>query len=260
MTKVLQIKNLTTGHNIGHKKEVLLHKIESASIGEGQLVSVLGLNGSGKTTLIKSLMGMIKTASGEVLLNGKPLKKMNAADMALNLSVVLTDKLDDSFLRAIEIVELGRFPHGRTLGVSDKNDDEIIESAFNTLNISLLKNRIFANLSDGEKQRVLIARALVQDTPLILLDEPAAFIDSPGRLSIMKMLRRICDIEKKSILMTSHDIETALQFSDRAWLLSKNGNFVSGTPQEIIDKGLVNKFFDDEEVEFNRRNLKFEIK
>lgn len=258
--EVLKIQDLVTAYFVGKQNERILHHIENISVYEGEMISVLGLNGSGKSTLIRSVLGMQKSSLSSIYYGDKNLKSININELARLVSVVLTDKMDDSFFKVYELVSLGRFPYGSSVGNLSEHDKNKISRAMESMRISEFGNRNFSQLSDGEKQRVLIARAIAQDTPLIILDEPAAFIDSPGKLSIMKMLKSITAEQKKSVLLTTHDIESALRFSDKIWLLSQDGGFESGTPEQMMKAGLINKFFDKDGIVFNKEKLGFDIK
>lgn len=257
--EVLKIQELKTAYFVGKKNERILHHIKNISVNEGEMISVLGLNGSGKSTLIRSILGMQKSAYSRVYFGESNLKEININELAKLVSVVLTDKMDDNFLKVYELVSLGRFPYGSSVGNLSEEDKRKISSAMESMKISDFGSRNFSQLSDGEKQRVLIARAIAQDTPLIILDEPAAFIDSPGKLSIMKMLKGICSKQQKSVLLTTHDIESALRFSDKIWLLSQDGGFESGSPKQMMQEGLINKFFDKDGIVFNTEKLGFDI-
>jgi len=260
MKNVLHINNLRTAYFVGSRKEKTVHRSISAELAKGQLVCVLGLNGSGKSTLIRTILGMQKSGGGEVSFMGNSLKSISIGELAKMVAVVLTDKIDDAFLRVIELVSSGRYPYRNFNGRLNSEDLKIVENALKLMKVSHLTNNLFAQLSDGEKQRVLIARAIAQDTPLIVLDEPAAFIDSPGKIGIMELLRKLATEKEKAVLMTTHDIESALHYADKLWVLGKNGEFETGKPKEMIDNGVINKYFDNEEVGFSKLKLRFEKK
>ncbi len=259
MSRILQIHDLKTAYFVGKKNQGILHHIKNAYVEKGEFVSVLGLNGSGKTTLIRSILGMQKIVSGQIAFNDIDSENLNINEISKLVSVALTDKIDDAFLKVSELVSLGRFPHGGAMGRLNDNDIHKIKEAIEIMKLRSFENRVFSQLSDGEKQRVLIARAIAQDTPLIILDEPAAFIDSPGKLGIMRMLRKLTYNKSKSVLLTTHDIESALRFSDKIWLLSPDGKFISGEPNDMVGSGLINEYFDKDGIVFNRESLSFEI-
>jgi len=258
MSAILNIKELTTAYYVGTNKEKTLHQNITAEIKQGELICILGLNGTGKSTLIRTLLGIQKSGKGDVLYNEKSLKEIGLKDLSKLVSVVLTDKIDDAFLKVFDLVSTGRYPYGHLSGKLNGEDIRIISNSLRMMKVDHLKDRTFAQLSDGEKQRILIARAISQNTSLIMLDEPAAFIDSPGKIGIMEMLKELTIIENKAILMTTHDIESALRYADEVWILGSTGEFETGKPEKVINSGLINKYFDNNDIVFNAKKLRFE--
>jgi iron complex transport system ATP-binding protein len=258
MKEILKINDLSTAYFVGTKKEKIIHQNINAKINEGELICILGLNGTGKSTLIRTLLAMQKAGNGDALYNEKSIKSISLKQLSKIVSVVLTDKIDDSFLKVFDLVATGRYPYGNVSGRLKTKDVEFINYSLKIMKASHLTNRVFSQLSDGEKQRILIARAIAQDTSLIILDEPAAFIDSPGKIGIMELLKNLSSNKNKAILMTTHDIESALRYADIIWLLGRNGEFETGKPKELIDSGLINNYFDNNEVVFNSERLRFE--
>jgi len=258
MNTILKIKDLTTAYYVGTNKEKTLHKNISAKIKQGELICVLGLNGTGKSTLIRTLLGIQKSGEGDIIYNEKSIKEISIKDLSKLVSVVLTDKIDDTFLKVFDLISTGRYPYGHLSGKLSDEDVTIINNSLRLMKVDHLKARNFAQLSDGEKQRILIARAISQNTSLIMLDEPAAFIDSPGKIGIMEMLKELTIKENKAILMTTHDIESALRYADEVWILGSTGEFETGKPEKVINSGLINKYFDNTEVVFNTKKLRFE--
>lgn len=256
---MLNIQSLTTAYFVGSKNEKVLHENIYAEIMQGEMVCILGLNGTGKSTLIRTLLGMQKKAKGKIFYDDKSIDEISLREMSTLVSVVLTDKIDDAFLKTFDLVATARYSYGNISGKLNPKDLAIIDDAFKTMKVEHLKERVYSQLSDGEKQRVLIARAIAQDTPLIMLDEPVAFIDSPGKIGIMEMLKDLTK-KNKTILMTTHDIESALRYADLFWILGKNGQFEVGTNQEIVRKGLINKYFSNNDIVFNPVSSRFEKK
>lgn len=256
--RLLQVENLITGYKLSRSKILSLHNDINTSIGKGELIALLGPNGAGKSTLLKSLTAIIPVLDGNIYYNGKNLSNLSRKEVARLVAVVLTDKIDDKYLTAYDIVGTGRYPYGSFTGKLTSSDKLIIEKSFKDVGASELKNRYFHSLSDGEKQKVLLARAIAQDTPIILLDEPTAYIDSPGKVIIMNLLNDLVLKQNKSILLTTHDTELALNYATRLWLLGKENYFEDGVPVEMINSGLINNLFDREGVVFNKRNRRFE--
>ncbi|RLD39988.1 MAG: ABC transporter ATP-binding protein [Bacteroidetes bacterium] len=255
---LLQTKNLSTGYFPKKRESKVLHQSLNMDLAAGELVCVLGPNGAGKSTLLRTLLGFQKSLKGEIYYSGRSLKELSVREMAKIVSVVLTDRIDDSFLTVYEVVATGRYPYGSFTGRLKDIDKQIIQNVIQRLGIGNFVSQLFSTLSDGEKQKTMIARAIAQETPLIFLDEPAAFIDSPSKVVLMEILKKLAHDQDKGILLTTHDMEPALRFADKLWLLGTDGEFEEGEPRELIKNGSINRFFDNEEVVFNRETVRFE--
>ncbi len=255
---ILKFENLSTGYNQSSGKKIYLHNGLNCIVGSGELITLLGPNGAGKSTLLKTLTGMIPALAGEVYYNEYNLANISKKEIAKKVAVVLTDKIDDRYLNAFDIVGTGRYPYGSFLGNLTKTDKDKIVSALKIVGAYDLITRYFYSLSDGEKQKVLLARAIAQDTPLILLDEPTAFIDSPGKVIIMNLMNELVVNHNKTILLTTHDTELALRYATKLWLLGKENYFEEGMPDIMAQSGQINRLFDREGVVFNKMNKRFE--
>jgi len=255
---LLKIDNLTTGYSLSRSKIITLHQGINCEVGKGELIALLGPNGGGKSTLLKTLLGVIPALDGDVYCRGKSLYQMSKKEIATLVSVVLTDKIEDRYLTSYDIVGTGRYPYGSFTGKLTDIDKEKINNAFNLVGANELISRIFYSLSDGEKQKVLLARAIAQDTQLIFLDEPTAFIDSPGKVIIMDLLNELVVIHNKTILITTHDTELALEYASSLWLLGKENYFEEGRPDTLVKSGLINKLFSRKGVVFNDVTRRFQ--
>ncbi|MBE0651247.1 MAG: ABC transporter ATP-binding protein [Bacteroidales bacterium] len=255
----LHIDNLSNGYQTGKQKPVVLQEAINASLEPGQLICLLGPNGAGKSTLLRTLSGFQKPLSGNISYSGKPLESMSLRALSRQLAVVLTDRFSDRFLTAFEVVSMGRFPYASFWGQLSGKDNKIIHSTLEMLGVTSLKDEIFENLSDGEKQKMLLARALVQDTPFLFLDEPVAFVDSPGKIEIMEWLSFFAREHSKGILMTTHDIEIALDYADYLWLINREKSFKTGLPEDLVWKGAINVYFDRLEVRFDAAKGRFGV-
>ncbi len=255
---LLTIRELSTGYSVSGGERKVLHSNLNFKIGKGEFVAVLGPNGAGKSTLLKTIYGIQPAVYGDIIIKGKNINVMSSREVARSVALVLTDKISDKYLKSIDIVSTGRYPYGSFMGSTTKKDREIIQYALEVVGAEGFSQRYFHSLSDGEKQKVLLARAIAQDTPLILLDEPAAFIDSPGKVVIMSLLSQFVNEFKKSVLLTSHDIELALNYAQTVWLLGKDNKFYHGNPGDLVSNGLINSLFDNPEVTFNRNSKRFE--
>lgn len=257
-SSLLRIENLNTGYRLSSNKSISLHQEINCKVDKRQLITLLGPNGAGKSTLLKTLVGIIPQLNGHVYYEGKKLSHLSRKEIARFVAIVLTDKIDDKYLRSYDIVGTGRYPYGSFTGKLSNEDNEKILNSLNVVGVTELASRYFHSLSDGEKQKILLARAIAQDTPLILLDEPTAFIDSPGKVIIMNLLNELVVKYNKTILLTTHDTELALRYATRLWLLGKDNYFEVGTPDKMIASGMINRLFDREGVMFNVKSSRFE--
>ncbi len=252
MGMTLNIENLTTGYGSPKKADVVLQQGIDATLEKGQLICVLGPNGAGKSTLLKTLAGFLNPLSGEVYFGKDTLKSLDLKKLSRLVSVVLTDRFSDLYLTAFDVVRMGRFPYASFFGKMKTEDLSLINRTMDKLGVGILKEKLFYNLSDGERQKVLIARALVQDTPFLFLDEPVAFIDSPGRIEIMELLSELAHHQGKAILMTTHDMETGLRYADMLWLMHRQRPLFAGVPEDMVLQGKVGEYF-------QRPGLRFDV-
>ena len=222
----------TIGLEIGYKGNALMPPIDAA-LHEGEVVALVGANGSGKTTLFKTLTGNLKPIEGCVELCGKPLSDYTPNERAKLYSLVLTEKPDDLFLRVFDIVAAGRYPHSGLMAKLHDEDYNMIQAKLQIIGIEPLIDRDFVSLSDGEKQKVMIAKALVQDTPIIYMDEPTAFLDYPSKVELMLLIDRLAKEEHKTILYSSHDLELLMKHASTMWEVAKGKPLLSGTPKEL---------------------------
>ena len=226
---------------------------------EGEMVCLLGPNGSGKSTLIRTLAGMQKPLSGDIYIQNKRMHSGNLNDVAKKMSVVLTEKIDLSTITVFELVALGRFPYTNWYGKLTKNDTQAVENALIQVNLETYADRFFCTLSDGEKQRTMIAKALAQDTPFIMLDEPTAHLDLPNRIEIMKLLKNLARNTFKSILLSTHELDLALQLADRIWLMQSNKPMLCGTPEDLVLNGSFEQAFKKQSFDFDISDGLFKI-
>ena len=253
----LKIVDLSTGFTLKKGKQKVLHKQLNVELHPGELVCILGPNGAGKSTLLKTLLGYELPLKGKVLFNNTPLDQLTVKDLARLVSVVLTDKIDDLYLSAREIIATGRYPFGSFNGRLSVEDLLQIEKAEKQVGIAHLSENKFARLSDGEKQKVLIARSLVQETPFIFLDEPVAFIDAPSKIGVMQLLHEMVNEMKKGILMATHDLDAALNYADKIWLLGADGKWDTGIPGDLLKQGKINDYFDKKYISFHPESGRF---
>ncbi|MBN8731305.1 MAG: ABC transporter ATP-binding protein [Acidobacteria bacterium] len=218
----------------------------------GELVCLLGPNGAGKSTLIRTLCAMQKPLAGEVLLDGASIHHLNPRDLARKLSVVLTERVTIGILTAYELVSLGRYPHTDWTGRLAAHDHAIVRRSMEAVGADALAARNISELSDGERQKVMLARALAQDPSLMVLDEITAFLDLPRRVEIMRILRSLAHDYNRAILLSTHDLELALRTADRLWLLPKGGPLATGAPEDLVLSGAFEQAFASEGVDFDQ--------
>ncbi|MFY0593311.1 ABC transporter ATP-binding protein [Roseivirga sp.] len=249
---ILKASKLT----IGYKEKEVLSEL-NLELKKGQLTCLLGPNGAGKSTLIKTLTGIQKALSGTVELNDQLIQSYNQKQIAHQLSLVLTDRMATGNLTVYALVSLGRFPYTGWLGTLNAEDQELIQWALEVTGTTQFINRHIGELSDGEKQKVMIARALVQDTDIIILDEPTAHLDSPNRIEIFHLLRELTLNTSKTILISTHEIDMAIEHSDNMWLAMPNHSISMGLPEDLILNMSLEKAFGSEKLSFDYMKGKF---
>lgn len=256
---VLAANNLTIGYRQRNLPDKIVADGLSVSLVPNELVCVLGPNGSGKTTLLRTLAGMQPTLAGRVELLGDDITRLPPRMLARRLSVVLTDRVNVGNLSAYDLVSLGRYPHTNWLGQLTGDDEAIIWRSITAVGAEALADRDIAELSDGERQKVMIARALAQAPRVMMLDEPTAFLDLPHRVEVMQILRDLAWTTGSAILLSTHDLDLALRSADRIWLLESGGRLHTGAPEDLILSGAFQHVFRGKGVEFDMHSGSFKI-
>ena len=254
----IELRHLRTGYT-ERRRSVVISPDLSLSIRPGEIVMLMGPNGSGKSTLMHTMAGLLPPLAGEVQLGEKPLSSLTMKEVARQLSLVLTERIPAGNMDVWEVVTIGRYPYTGFRGVLSTEDKRICEEALATCRLTELRERIFDTLSDGEKQRVMIARALAQETPLILLDEPTAHLDLPSRLEVTTMLRTLAHKLGKSILISTHELDLALGWADTVWLLDRSGAITAKAPEDLILDGDIERVFGDPRLRFDQERGEFSI-
>ena len=247
---VIQGKDLSIGYRTG-KKEKIVHQHLNFQLHAGELTCLLGANGAGKSTLLRTLSASQPSLAGELRILDKPVSAYTEKERSRTIGVVLTDKTFTGGLSVYELVALGRQPHTGFFGRLTKEDRRIVEEAMENVGIAHKAKNYTAELSDGERQKVMIAKALVQECPLILLDEPTAFLDVVSRIEIMHLLHRLAIEQNKAILLSTHDIEQALVLSDKLWLLTKGEGLQYGVTEDIILSHRMDSLFPHKDIRFD---------
>ena len=235
----MHTQSLTIGYTEGRTNKVLQENI-NLSLSSGEIISLMGQNGVGKTTFIKTLSGLHKGISGSVLHQDRLIDEFSKSALAKQISVVLTEKPFAAHLSVIELIALGRHPYSNWLGRLSTSDKQAIDVAMNQTNINYLARKKLYQLSDGQFQKVMIARALAQETDLIILDEPTAHLDLSNKIEIMLLLKSIAG-NGKGVLIATHDLQVSLQLSDRLWLFNFNRPVLDGCPEDLILQGAIDQ-------------------
>lgn len=231
----------------------------NVSLKKGQVVCLLGPNGSGKSTLIRTLTGLHAPLGGNIELYGKNLADFSIREIARKISTVLTDRITVGNLSVYELVAFGRSPYTGWFGSLSKKDEEKVRWAIESTGIEQFTDRDILRLSDGERQKVMIGRALAQDTSAILLDEPTAHLDLPNRVEIIRLLRELAHETQKGILLSTHELDLALKAADSLWLISREGRVITGTPEDLVLDGTFESVFEQNSFDFDRSTGSFTL-
>ena len=246
--ETIKLSRLSTGYSGKHGVIRIATDID-ASVYGGELTCLLGANGAGKSTLLRTLSASQPPLSGEVWIGEKRSKL---------IGIVLTERCEVENLTVEELVGMGRTPYTGFWGTLRKEDKQIVAEAISQVGISKLSHRMVQTLSDGERQKVMIAKALAQQTPIILLDEPTAFLDFSSKVEVMRLLRTLAHDLGKTVFLSTHDLELALQIADKLWLMNAGG-IVAGTPEDLSLSGTLEFFFNHEGIVFDRHVGLFRI-
>ena len=248
--KAVEARNLTIGYNDTKKRKIVQSNI-NLTLYSGEVTCLLGLNGAGKSTLIRTLCGFQPPLEGEVMLRGKPLGSYSQSNFAREVGVVLTERTNAGGITVYDLVSLGRHPYTGFFGALSEKDHTIIAESLEAAGIAHKGSCYVSELSDGERQKVMIAKVLAQECPTIVLDEPTAFLDVTARIETMVLLRKLAKEQQKAILLSTHDIDSAIQMADSLWLLSKGKQVRSGAPEDLIMDGTIGEFFSKENIVFD---------
>tara|TARA_R110001583_G_scaffold109799_2_gene258626 strand:+ start:7196 stop:8026 length:831 start_codon:yes stop_codon:yes gene_type:complete len=254
---IIKVSNLAIGYR-SKKQITTVASNLNIELKAGKLVCLLGKNGIGKSTLLRTLTKVQPSLNGEIFINNLKLETLTTNELAKTLSLVLTERLPDSSLTVFELVALGRQPFTNWIGYLTNEDLEIISLAFEKTNTKHLMNANCYELSDGQLQKVLIARALAQNTPIIVLDEPTAHLDLHHTANTFSLLKNLAAQFHKTIIISTHEANLALQLADELWLMSPS-RFVSGKTEELIEKNELEQLFESKLINFNKTLKQFTI-
>ena len=290
MHTTIELRNLSIGYNEKGKGIKTIAQGIQAHLCGGELTCLLGANGAGKSTLLKTLSAFLTPLEGEILVEGKALKEYTQNERAKLIGVVLTEKPELHHMTVNELVGLGRSPYTGFWGNLSKEDQGIVDEALRMVGMQEMASRQVDTLSDGERQKAMIAKALAQQTPIIFLDEPTAFLDYPSKVETMLLLRQLAHDTGKTIFLSTHDVELALQTSDTLWLMRRirgatserdtsdelqatNGDSTTqspeplrnipltiGSPRQLADDGSLGGFFVGRDFAFDKEEMRFRVK
>ena len=258
MATTIQLRNLSIGYNKKKNRKVVATDI-NATLESGCMTCLIGPNGVGKSTLLRTLSAFQPKLQGDIILEGKEIEEYNEKQLAKMIGVVLTTKMEVQNMTAEELVGMGRSPYTGFWGTLSDDDHRIVADALDMVGITNLAKRLIQTLSDGERQKVMIAKALAQQTPVIFLDEPTAFLDYPSKVEMLQLLHRLSRATDKTIFLSTHDLELALQIADVVWLMRADNSLTIGTPQQLAKMGTLSDFIEQKGIVFDRETLSVRV-
>ena len=254
------LSDLSIGYRQKHGMKTVASDL-NASIMQGELTCLLGPNGVGKSTLLRTLSAFQPQIKGDILIgtDQQSLSRLTDRQLSKLIGVVLTEKPDVQNMTVRELVGLGRSPYTGFWGSLSVEDYQVVDESIRQVGIEVLSSRMVDTLSDGERQKVMIAKALAQQTPIIYLDEPTAFLDFPSKVEVMQLLRKLAREMQKTIFMSTHDLELALQLADTIWLMER-GALNVGTPRQLADDGILSRFVERQGIVFDKESLSVRVR
>ncbi|MCG8308461.1 MAG: ABC transporter ATP-binding protein [Cytophagales bacterium] len=256
---ILRTQDLSIGYETKNGPFILEEHL-NIRIHNGELVCLIGPNGCGKSTLMRTIAGLQKPLRGTTYIEGKILKSLPPHKYARLISLVLTDKIQAGAFSVKDVVAIGRYPYINHFAKLRPYDCKIIDRSLEMVHLESYSDRHFSELSDGEKQRVMIAKALAQDTPLIMLDEPTAHLDLPNRVEIMNILKKLAINTNKAILLSTHELDLALQTADSIWLMKRGTAIRNGAPEDLVLTGAFEDVFACDAFDFDKSTGAFKVK
>ena len=246
---LLSAKGLAIGW--GTRVERLLSSGIDLELKAGDFAALVGPNGSGKSTLLRTLAGLQAPLRGEAHLCGKDVRRLSVEERSRRAACVFTDRYDSGYFTVFDIVAFGRYPYTGARNRLGPDDLMAVEGAISKVGLGSLASRRFAELSDGERQKALIARAIAQDCPVLVLDEPTAFLDAPARVEVFHIARSLARSSGKAVVLSTHDIDHALRYADLLWLMDKEHRFQTGAPEDLAMTGAIGRAFDGDGFRFD---------
>lgn len=243
---ILKSKDLS----VGYGKKIVVDGV-NIEVLKGQVLCFLGANGAGKTTILRTVSALLEPIKGEVYLKEQNLKEINKKELAKKLALVLTNKFSGRLMTVYDIVAMGRYPHTDFWGHLSNEDNEKILDALRVVNADYLTERYFDELSDGEKQKILVARALVQEPEIIILDEPTTHLDIRHRLELIDILKKLSKEKGITVILSLHEIDIALKSCDKVVLVKEHKIIAYGAPEDVVDENIINNLYGLKDANFN---------
>ena len=254
----IRLKNLAIGYRVKNHENVVAKGL-TTEINSGELTCLLGANGVGKSTLLRTLAAFQPKLEGEIDIMDRGIDSYSDKELSRTIGVVLTEKCDVRNMTARELIAMGRSPYTGFWGTLHEEDQKIVDHSIALVKIENLADRMVHTLSDGERQKVMIAKALAQQTPVIFLDEPTAFLDFPSKVEIMQLLHQLTRETDKTIFLSTHDLELALQIADKIWLMDRQHGITIGTPEDLALEGHLSVFFARKGIVFDMETGLFRV-
>ena len=255
---ILSVDSLSIGYLSGKNRTVLLSPL-NATATKGELIAVIGRNGIGKSTLLRTITGLQNSLGGDIFFSNRSIRKYSRLELAQKVGFISTEIVKIANMNVYELVSLGRFPYTNWLGKIDSKDHEIIMDSIEKTGMRDLYNRNISELSDGERQRAMVARVLAQDTEIIIMDEPTAFLDIKSKYEIMHLMHELTEKKGKTIIFSTHDFNIAVSQADKIWLILDE-RLIEGAPEDLMIKGSFDNLFDSSVVGFNSLDGSFSFR
>ncbi len=248
----------TESLSVGYHKNPIIKDIE-IGLEKGEILTLIGPNGAGKSTVLKSIARQLAVISGTIYLDGRSVESMSGTELSRNMAVVLTDKLRTEMMTCEDVVATGRYPYTGRFGILSESDRKIVKEAMELVHVTAIKDQDFTRISDGQRQRVMLARAICQEPEIIILDEPTSFLDVKYKLEFLSILQQMREKKRLTVIMSLHELELAARVSDK--ILCINGKCVDrfGKPEEVFEKGYISKLFAISSGSFDEENGSMEL-
>lgn len=257
LNEILSFDSLKIGYGSGSHMNLLLPPL-SASARRGELIAVIGKNGIGKSTLLRTLAGLQKPLGGAIKLNGKNLKDYSRPDFARLTGYISTEIVKVTNMTVYDLVALGRFPHTNWIGRIESSDHNSIMNSLDRISMRPYVRKYIAELSDGERQKIMIARILAQDAGVMIMDEPTAFLDVAGKYEIFHLLNTLAGDNNKTVIFSTHDLQMAVSHADKIWLILED-RLIEGAPEDLMLSGIFGHLFDSDLISFNPEEGTFSL-